>query len=87
MGYLSGERRKRRRDCVAIDVWRRPCDCVGHPELGEPDAGGRKVGRVGASYAGILGGLEHQNPEFWRDMANLDMNVILRKYCKGGKAA
>ena len=55
--------------------------------LEKPDAGGRRVGRGRASYAVILGGLEHQHLEFWLDMANLDMNVNLRRYCKGGKAA
>ena len=55
-------------------------------DLGKPTRAGRESVRAGESARAFLT-VSNSNLKFWCHVADVDMNVILRTYCQGGKVA
>ena len=55
-------------------------------DLEKPTRAAGASGRVGASARAFLT-ISNANLKFWCRVADVDMNVILRTYCQGGKVA
>jgi hypothetical protein len=55
-------------------------------DLEKPTRAGGESGRTGESARAFLA-VSNPNLTFWCRVADFDMHAILRKYCKGGKAA
>ena len=55
-------------------------------DLGKPTRVGGESVRAG-EYAQAFLAVSNPSLKFWCRVADLDMNAILRKYCKGGQAA
>ncbi|MGH9148655.1 MAG: hypothetical protein ACRD1Q_18235 [Vicinamibacterales bacterium] len=55
-------------------------------DLEKPTRVGGESVRAGESARAFFA-VSNPNLTFWCHVADLDMNTILRKYCKGGKAA
>ena len=61
-------------------------DCVAVRDLEKPTRAGGASVRAGESARAFLT-VSNSNLKFWCRVADVDMNVILRTYCQGGKVA
>ena len=55
-------------------------------DLEKPTRAGRESVRAGESARAFLT-VSNSNLKFWCRVADVDMNTILRTYCRGGKVA